>query len=485
MSLKLLGKNTAIYAVGNVGARAAAFLLIPLYAHALSVSDFGLLATLQITIQIMAILTSGGMRNTLLRFVKEYETQGKLGVLLGTSILINILGGLIVGAISYLFLAPVFRQILHIQNVMPYIGLTCCAALAQSLSAHITSYYRAQHQAIRYLISGVLTAVLIFAATYILISIYKFGVIGALIAFTAAHLMIVLVVSVDIFRKTGVSFSYPSMISLLHFGFPLVFSMSSELAIGAMGVYLLSYFAGLEAVAIYSLGYKLAQILIITTLAPFASAFQPYVFSDLDRLDQKERIARSFTYLIFAVVLMSLCLITATKIMLPFIAPPEYASAYTVVLLLIPGMTFVGIYYFGETLMTAAKKTRSIGLTATVIAAASLIMNFVLIRKFDWLGAVIALDASFIMLGLALTASGMKRFPIPLEWGRIAVLTGLLIAFLTAMYVLRDLPVISFAVTSVLMGILGVLLLLNYNFFHEDEKLAVVHIRSIFARKYC
>ncbi len=484
MSLKLLGKNTAIYAVGNVGARAAAFLLIPLYAHALSLTDFGLLATLQVTIQIMAILASGGMRNTLLRFAKEYEAENKLGVLLGTSMLVNILGGLVLGAVSFLFLAPLFSQILHVANVYPYIGMTCCAALAQALSAHMTSYYRAQHQAVRFMISGILTAILIFAATFLLISVYKFGVIGALVAFTIAHMVVVLLVSVDIFRKIGFGLSWSSMSSLLRFGFPLVFSMSSELIIGAVGIYFLSYFAGLEAVAIYCLGYKLAQILIITTLSPFANAFQPYVFSDLDRLDQKEKIARSLTYLILAVVLMSLCLVAATKIMLPYIAPPEYASAFIVVLMLIPGMTFVGIYYFGETLMTAAKRTQAIGFSATLIAVASILVNYILIRNFNWYGAVISLDVSFIMLGFVLTASGMRRFPIPLEWKRIGALSGLLVLFLIAMYALRNLPVVPFAITSVLFGILAILLLLNYDFFHEDEKLAVVRIRSNFARKY-
>ena len=78
MSLKKLGENTAIYAIGNVGLRAASFLLIPLYTHTLSVADYGLLATLLITIQLMLIVMNMGMRTTLVRFLKEHEENNKI-----------------------------------------------------------------------------------------------------------------------------------------------------------------------------------------------------------------------------------------------------------------------------------------------------------------------------------------------------------------------------------------------------------------------
>ena len=104
MSLKLFGKNTVIYAIGNIGLRAASFLLIPLYTHYLSVSDYGLLATLLITIHIMLIFMSMGMQTTLLCFTKEYDGNNKIKDLLGTSTFINFLGGVAVTCISILFL---------------------------------------------------------------------------------------------------------------------------------------------------------------------------------------------------------------------------------------------------------------------------------------------------------------------------------------------------------------------------------------------
>jgi len=486
MSLGRLGKNTIIYAVGNVGARAAAFLLIPLYAHWLSVADFGLLATLQVTIQILAILMSVGMRTTLMRHAGQYASAGRLGVLLGTSTLINVLGGLLVGAAAFLLLAPIFRSILHTTDVYSYVALTCGAGLAQALSTHITAVYRARQSAVRYMISGLLTAALICSATILLVRVFDYGVGGALVAFALAHALIVIGVCIDILPRSGFAVSFSRIPEFVHFGLPLVFSMCSELVIGAIGVYLLGYFAGLEAVAIYSLGCKLAQILIITTISPFALAFEPYIYSDTERLNrQKEKIARSITYLILVAVAVSFCLTVAVRACLPWIAPPEYASAFIVVLVLLPGFVFVGIYYFGETLLNVTGKTRRVGLTASLVAVISVLLNYVLIRRVGWLGAALAMNASFVLMGGLLAGLGMRQFRIPLEWRRIGALGAVMLSYLAAVFVLRDYPIGRFTAIFALMGVLCVLLLTHYGFLHDDEKQLLRRLAGRWSGGYC
>ena len=52
-------------------------------------------------------------------------------------------------SLAFTVLLPVFRQILHTADVYAYVGLASGAALAQALSVHITSYYRAQQRAVK------------------------------------------------------------------------------------------------------------------------------------------------------------------------------------------------------------------------------------------------------------------------------------------------------------------------------------------------
>ena len=147
--------------------------------------------------------------------------------------------------------------------------------------------------------------------------------------------------------------------------------------------------------------------------------------------------------------------------------------------MLVPGMTFMGVYYFGETLLSAMQKTHTIGSIATGVTVLSLGLNYVFVRHLHGYGAAVSLDLSFILMGSALATIGIRNFSIVLEWKRICALAGLLLAFLVTCFALRDLPVFRFAVTSILLGTLSLLLLLHYGFFRNEEKLVV---RQLMAR---
>jgi O-antigen/teichoic acid export membrane protein len=422
----------------------------------------------------MAILMSVGMRTALLRFTKEYETKNHLGTLLGTSITVNLMGGLAVTGIVLTCLIPIFKGILHTVNVYPYVGMVCGAAWAQALSTHIVSYYQAQNKALKYMFTGVSVAVGLLATTSIFVCVLGRGVEGAIWAFILTHVIVIMVASFDVLRKTGFGVSLSLAPTLIRFGFPLIFSMCSELTIGTAGVFFLSYFAGLETVAIYSLGYKLAQILLITTLSPFSLAFQPYVFSNLDNLNNKSKLSQALTQIVLAATFMSFCIILATRVFLPLIAPPAYAPAFLVVLLLVPGMAFIGVYYFGETLLTAVKKTYTIGYTATSVAIFSILLNYLLVRPLNWYGAVFSLNISFILVGCALAIIGIKQFSIILEWKRICTLACVFLSFLVMFFALRNFEVVPFTLVSVLVGLLCVSVLLRRGFFYEEERLAII-----------
>ena len=476
MSLKLFGKNTVVYATGNIGARAGSFLLIPLYTHFLSLGDYGLLATLLISIQIMLTLMSMGMRTTLLRFTKEYQVNNRIDDLLGTSSLINLLGSLIATGASFAFFIPFFRCVLHSDDVYLYVGLACCAASLQSLNMHVISYYRARQEAVKYMIAGVSAAALLFATSLVLVCVFKLSVTGALLAVIITHGTILLIVSMDVFSKAGFAISMSMMPQLLRFGCPLLFSNCGELVIGAAGIYFLSYFAGLDTVAIYSLGYKLTQLLGMTVVMPFSLAFQPYVFANLDTPGIKERISRLLTYLVLAVMSMSFLILLGSQILLPLIAPPEYSSAYLVILLLLPGVAFVGVYYFGETLLGAVKKTHIIGLAMAICAVLSIMLNYLLIPILDWYGAAISLNMSYILAGFTLLVIGMRRFSLAVEWKRIYILGALMLFLFFAFFTVRDINPILVSAGALIAALGGISVLLKAGFFHHDEIIAIKNL---------
>jgi O-antigen/teichoic acid export membrane protein len=471
MSLKLLGKNTGIYALGNAGMRAVAFLLIPLYTHNLSISGYGLLATLQLTMQAMMGFMNSGMQISLVRFTKEFKDNGSFSQLLGTSSFIIALGGLIVSTISLSPLANFFRSVLHINNVYPYIWLTCVAALTQTLFSHLMAYYRAEEQALKFMLTGVLSSIVLILINSVFLYGFHLGVMGALCASITTYVVFLLLLAWDIFPKTGIGISTKLIPKLLHFGFPLIFSEFGLLVMGGVSIYFLSYYVGLESVAIFSLGSKLAAVLIIIIFLPFQLAFQPFLFQNLDKEDIKETTSRLLTYLVLIITIMFFFILVGSRILLPIIAPPEYSSAFLVILLLLPGIAFIGIYYIGETFLGAAKKTHIIGLVMPIFAIISIGLNYLLIPIMQWYGAVIATNISYVLAGVTFLMLGKKYFPLLIEWKRILICGCMIIFFFLVFLVLSKVKLIAFTVLSLLAGLGSIVILFRLKFFSPGEKI--------------
>ncbi len=473
MSLLRLGKNTAIYAIGNICLKAAAFLLIPLYTHSLSLADYGLLATLLITIQSMLIVMNLGMRTSLMRFTQEYTDNGQIGVLLGTTMLVNILGGVCVITVAVLFLLPFFRAVLHTNEVSVLVILACIAALAQSMSLHIMSYYRALHRAVRFMAVGFSSAILLIITSYIALRVCSLGIIGALGAYILTHMIITGYLSLDVLIRNHVRISLPTIPRLFRFGFPLVLSMAGGTILVESGIYFLSYYHKLETVAIYSLGFKLSQLLAIAFILPFQLAFQPFMFSSPKSAHLGVQLSVLFKSYIFSITIMSFLIILGAHIILPYIAPPEYAQSFDVLLYLLPLTVSIGIHYFSETLLSAVNKTHIIGITMGVCAIICLFLNYMLIPSLNLHGAAFVSNVCFFSAAFIVLLIGVRAFSVYLEWSSLSVILALFVAFLFLAFLLNRVGNLAFYAGWFAMFSSSAVLLYRGPFFNKQERVLI------------
>ncbi len=397
-----------------------------------------MLVSLLIAAQIMLIFMSIGSRHGFIRFAKESENRQELGSLLTTSNLLNIASGLLVTAISLAFLLPFFCKFLHVENVTSLVALTCALALFQSLSLNILSYYRVKDEGIKFVFSNISAMVAQMILTYFFLELLNLGVIGALLAQVITYFCLWLIVSSNIFAKTGLGISLDLAVKLLRYGAPLLFVLSGEYITDASAMYILSRYSGLQDVAIYALGTKLAGIVIIAIILPFQLAYEPFVYSNIDRSDIGLTISKLLTYLLFCFAFVAFGMAVISRPLLSVIAPSQYLPAYLVILLILPGLAFKGIYYIGESLIHITKRTYLTGSIVTFFTLISLALNLWLIPLFGRFGAIIVFDVTMAATALTLLFLGIRGFPIPLEKGRLTAIGALLAFFLILPYCFLD-----------------------------------------------
>jgi len=333
------------------------------------------------------------------------------------------------------------------------------------------SYYRAQNEAMKFMLFSVFAALLLIIINFLLLVKFKYRIEGALLAQIIAYGITLVLISANTISKTGIAISPRLIKDLFRFGFPLVFSMSGQNIVWTASIYILSFFAGLEVVAIYALGNKLAKLLSIILILPFQMAFQPFVFANLNRPEIKNAITKLLTYFIFAIVLTSFMILIGTKIIIPIIAPPEYASAYLVVLLLLPVIAINGISVFGETLLNIVRKTHIIGFVYGLCGVSSVLLNYMFIPHLSWYGVVLTLYITFTTMSTVILIIGIKEYPIEIEWRRIIVALCFYIVYLSSIFLLKSTKdIIFYSITSLIIFISLVILYVGNMLDDREQK---------------
>ena len=74
-SISDLAKHSSIYGLGQIISRFASVLILPLYTHYLSPADYGVIAILDLTTMILAMMIGAGMSQAVTRYHFEAKSE--------------------------------------------------------------------------------------------------------------------------------------------------------------------------------------------------------------------------------------------------------------------------------------------------------------------------------------------------------------------------------------------------------------------------
>jgi O-antigen/teichoic acid export membrane protein len=470
MNYATLVKNALLYSIGTIAIRSASFLLIPIYTYSLSAADYGLLSVLLQTAQILVVFVSLGSKQALVRFAKESELKGELGLLIGTSVFINLVGAALVTITCGALLLPLFRDILHTQYVFRYVVLTCAAASMNCLSFHLMSYYRAEHKGVSVTLANVCTAVGLFVLTGVLVRLMHWGIDGALIAQTVSYGLLSLFFLIDIASKIHLGISARLILSLIRFGLPLILVMSGTLATQTSALYFLSHFGGLAQVGIYSLGFKLAAVADMILILPFQMAYEPFVYGQIGEPRLWRTISRLLTYLMLAFTFLASAIVFIARDALVLIAPSTFSPAYLITFLVVPTLAFKGVYYIGESLLFIEKRTDIAGTVVTFFSLLSIGLNYLCIRQWGMFGAAAVSMFTTVSTGAVAMRIGLSFAPVRIERDRLCAAAALLFGLLAVVYAVQSEGAVVYYSTVPVAMCVGALALFISGFIRSDEK---------------
>jgi len=403
--IKKLIKESTIYALGPTLQKAVSFFLLPLYTSYLSTSDYG---ELEFTIAIAAFivpLIDSGLTSSFWKYSSGGESNRKK-VLSNVLFWKMVFSGVVV-LLSFLLSFVIGGRALEL------FSLYSIVLFSQAVLTTVYVEYQSTHKAVNYVFISFTVALITAIANIILITKLGLGVKGVIYGNSLGIIIALIAFAPTYWRFIRFSLDISLLKKMFSYGFPLVFGNLAYLVVSMSNRFFINYFASSSDLGLYAYGNKFATFLNILVIMPFFLGFNPIRWEVYERDDAKEVFAKLYRVIFITLLFCYFCFsaiglflgvkITRNPVFIPGLKTTPFLAF---------SFFLYGLYYFRIMGLLFEKKTGLISVVQVFSAIMNVILNFLLVPKYSYVGAAISLAISYLfMFGMSSFLS-QKFYPI-------------------------------------------------------------------------
>lgn len=428
--IKNLAKETAIYGVSSIVGKFFNWLLVPLYSHIITGTEYGVVSQLYSWIALIIIILTYGMETGYFRFAANTSPRESDRVYTTTMISI--------GATSLLFVL-IFRafnpQISALMKLADYNRLVMLMAVTVAIDAFSSipfAYLRFKQRPVRFM---VLKLIIVFTNIafnlFFLVAcprlqqtcpelIDRFydptNRVGYIVLSNFLSSFIVLLLQLpDIFAARW-SFDFALLRRMLRYSLPLLMLGIAGIMNQTIDRLMFPYvYPGTldEARAelgVYQACFKIAMVMMMFTYA-FRFAYEPFIFAKKEQKDNKQIYSQTMTYFVITLTLIYLLLVAFLDV-LKLLLGTEFRAAIGIVPFVLITYSFQGIYYNLSLWYKLTDRTIWGTYISVIGFVITLFLNIFFIPLYSYWACVFASLVSFAAMTVICYCLGQKYYPI-------------------------------------------------------------------------
>jgi O-antigen/teichoic acid export membrane protein len=218
---------------------------------------------------------------------------------------------------------------------------------------------------------------------------------------------------------------------MVRFGLPTMPAELSLYSLNFIDRIIIVRLAGLAEAGLYALAIKFAQGINVLVRG-FQLAWPPLAYSIRDDDEARHAYALIVTWFMAVCTFAVVGLWLLARWIVRLLAAPEFFDAYEAIGLLAAGITLYALYLVQVVVLGRTGRTE-FNFPATIAAtAANIGLNLALVPSLGIVGAGLALVASYLVVLALMYAFTQRLFPVPYEWGRLALVVGVAAALVGA-----------------------------------------------------
>ena len=428
--VRLVGKHSAVYVVGQVLSRGVGFFMIPVYTSCIAPANYGAMDLIAIITGIVAITISMGVADAMARFYYAEKDESARRVIVSTILIGFAALGLPVVLLFIVAAGPLARLVLEGAEYRLYLQLGIAAVWFGMLCEIGRTYLRMRYMAGLFVALTILQLAMALSLNIYFVVVLHWDILGIFLSTLITQGVIAVLVSTAILAKVGFLVSPALLRRLVAFGLPLVPLRIGQMLGFASNRLFLRWFGAadpavaLAQVGIFSLGAKFAVIVNRFVTVPFNSFWGPRRLELVARDDPgaRETVARICTYATFASTFAVLLLCAGIESVIEIIADPRYHGAHVVVPFIALGYVGLGLEPHFTTGILHRGRTSLLSGISLVSLAVALLWNWLLVPRYGLLGAATSNLAAMTVRETLIYLVARRVYPIPFELRRLALM---------------------------------------------------------------
>ncbi|MFC2150121.1 oligosaccharide flippase family protein [Calditrichota bacterium] len=423
-------KHTVVYGLGNVISRLIAFILLPVFTHALEPSGFGIYQLYYVAIGIVMEILRMGQDIALLRYYALEKEQKARKIIFSTIFWSATAFSLAIGAALWFGAEYWVRLIVEMPEPYPewsiYTLKLCALIIAfDNLAAFPLVVIRVEGQPVRFSLIKLSGAVAQVAASVWLVVSLQRGVAGIFEANVLSAGLMLLLCLPTIMSRLAVAFDSAVFKACLAFGLPNVPNSLFVVGISLADRKVLELYRGAAEMGIYSASYKLGMFLSIVAMG-FRYAWQPFFLKSADQPDAQKLFARVMTYYVAVTLWMFLLLTAFVPSLVKYDIPgvghlidKQYWAGLGVFPIVLSAYIFDGMYAIFMVGIYLKKKMHVLPFITGTAVIVNVGGNILLVPKYGMWAAAWLTVVSYALMALLLYIYVNRQYPVKYEWGRL------------------------------------------------------------------
>jgi O-antigen/teichoic acid export membrane protein len=471
--LRTLGRHALIYGSGFLLARAAGFLLVPLYTRFLTPADYGLIELLDLTAFFVGTFVALGMEQAVMKFYHAYEAPSDRHQVISTAVLFTCCSGLVMVALLVPLRGFFAEVVLGSRRYEGLFYIAFVTLLVTSLVSLLKITLRAQQRSVTFTVVSLAQTTVAIALNILFVAVLHKGPVGIFYSTLIGSTLFSAYLMWRILGETGISLDTVKLKRMLGYGIYFVPAGLASYVLNWTDRYFLRAYSTMDVIGLYALGYKIAMIVVLVVAVPFNQIWHSYLFEIEKQPNARDVYARVATYFVGALTAVALGIALLSREIVIVMAAPAFVEAHTVIPVLSAAMIFFCVDNVFQVGLLIKGESNRLSSARWIAAVANLGLNWLLIPRYGMMGAAIATLLSFMCSAVLILRKAQQTYPVPFEYRRYAQIAMAAAVTYAVSPLLPSSPLWLAIVTKAATWLLFPLLLFVTGFVRPEERNAI------------